>query len=546
VLELLAHELVLRHAATRRDRAAIVAGDRAITYGELAHRIAAIATGLQGRGVRKGDRVVVLIPMSPELYLVLLAIAAIGATAVFVEPKSTLSEIARAVRIARPRAFVAIPRAHALRAAFRDVGRVPLAVLVGPRLLARAAGAVALEDLEIEHDGAALPAVPMTADDPVLLTFSSGSTGAPKAATRSHAFLAAQHAAIERLVDRRSWRRSGRRSGRDPGRDDVDMSAFAIVVLSSLCAGVTAVLPPLGRGGVDDVDGAALVRVIDERGVSVLSGSPAFLAPIFDAARGRHLFGVRRVVSGGAPVPVAMCEAADEVLLPKGRFLVAYGSTEAEPIATIEASEVRSDTAAATRAGRGLCVGRPDPEIRLRLLAPAGGPLAIGPEGIDGLSVRDGEVGEVTVSGPHVNQTYYRNPAAVRATKVVDETGTVWHRTGDAGYLDGDGRLWIVGRIADTVRRGDRDYYPAAVEALAQELPGVERAALVADRAGGARLVVQAARGARGARDSRRIADHLAAAGVPVDAVAFARALPVDPRHRAKLDYRSIREEHSA
>ncbi len=527
---LLAHELVLRHTGAHRDRPAIVSGDETLTYGELGYRVAAVAEGLRRRGVRKGDRVVVLIPMSAELYLVLLAVASLGAVAVFVEPKSSLSEISRVIDIAKPRAFVGIPKAHALRLRYRNVARVPIAIAVTSRLAARAVGAVSLDEIEIEGEGAALPRVAMKPADPVLLTFSSGTTGEPKGAARTHAFLAAQHAAIGRMVRRRD------------GVCEVEMSAFAIVLLSTLCAGNTAVIPRLGRGGVDDVDGAALVRELDARRITILSGSPAFLAPIFDAATGQHLFHLRRIVTGGAPVPVSMCETADETLLPKGSLLVVYGSTEAEPIATIDASEVRNETAAATRAGHGLCVGRPDAEIGLRLLEPTEDALAVGPEGIDGLSITaPREVGEIAVAGPHVNQTYYRNPDAVRRTKLIDETGTVWHRTGDAGYLDEDGRLWIVGRIADIVRRGTDVYHPAAVEAAAQAIPGVERAALIEDGHGGTRLIVQS----RHRIDARSVTDQLADAGIVVDDLRRARELPLDPRHRAKIDYQAVRQEYA-
>ncbi len=544
-----AAHLVLRHAQTRPQHTALVYPDARgygrLTYGELAARVAATAQGLRARGVTPGDRVVVLVPMSPELYVVLLAVAALGAVAVFVEPASTPREIARVVRVARPRAFVGIAKAHVLRLIDRHVARVPIVVLVGSPLLARAAGAVSLADLEAAGAGAPLPRAAGAPDDPALLTFSSGSTGTPKGATRSNAFLAAQHAAIERLV------------ARPAGAEDVHMSAFAIVLLSALSGGMTAVIPRIGRGGVNDVDGNDLAAAIDQLGVNVVSGSPAFLAPIIDAARRRRrpLSGVRRVVTGGAPVPVSLCEAA-EGALPAGELLVVYGSTEAEPIATIEAAAVRAHTAESTRAGAGLCVGTPDPHLELVLLRPTDGPLAVGPGGIAALQVADGEVGEVTVTGDHVNERYYRNPEAERATKLVDESGRVWHRTGDAAYRDIHGRLWIVGRTADVVSAGDRTYHPAAVEAAAQVLPFVDRAALIQSGDGAVVLVVQpvplrsfgaVAHRALSTPASRKEAVRVALerAGVIVDRVELTRALPVDPRHRAKLDYPAIRRQYA-
>lgn len=522
----LAHELVLRHARTAPDRPALVAGDRVVRYGELAERATALAAGLAARGVGRGDRVAVLVPMSPDLYVAVVAIVSLGAIAAFVEPRSSARDIARAIGAAAPAAFIGVPRAHALRAAFAEVARVPVAIATASRGVARTVAAVALSDVEADGRGARAPRATVQPHDPALLTFSSGTTGTPKAVARSHALLAAQHAAIEHMVAPQRPR-------------EVHMTAFAIVALSGLASGHTVVIPPLGRG-VDRVHRDRVARDLVARGVTVVSGSPAFLQPVVSAAPRAALATVRRVITGGAPVPVDLCERAAERLPRGASMLVVYGSTEAEPIATIDAADVCGDLAAATRAGRGLCAGRPVPQVDVRLLRPTAGPLAVGPEGLAGLCVPPGEVGEVAVAGPHVNERYWRNRDAERATKVTDERGRVWHRTGDAAYFDDRGRLWLVGRIGDAVRVGDGARYSSAVEAVARTVPGVDRAALIADRGGRPRLVVQGRRRAR-----RPLAAALAAAGIPDAAITFARRLPVDPRHRAKLDHHAIRQRYA-
>lgn len=561
-------QLILRHAESEPARIALIAPTAkreygATNYADLASRVAAAAAGFSARGVRRGDRVVVLVTMSTDLYVVLLAIVSLGATAVFVEPASTPKEMARVIRVVRPVGFIGIPKAHVLRFIEPALGKVPMVVSVGDTLAARLTFAEPLSAIEAAHRGAALPPSNNAADDPALLTFSSGSTGVPKGATRSHAFLTAQHHAIEGLLDRQV------------GQQDVDLSAFAIVLLSTLAAGHTAMIPRMGRRGVDDIDGGALARAIADHGVTVISGSPAFLAPIF-AEDKSHLAGVRRIVSGGAPVPVSMCRDAKKALGRRGSFLVVYGSTEAEPIATIDATEVCDDTGTRTEAGAGLCVGRPDSHVSVALIRPTTEPLLIGPGGMVALSVAQGEVGEVVVAGDHVNKTYYRNKAAERATKLVDETGTIWHRTGDAAYADDRGRLWLVGRVADIVVRQGATYHPAAVEAAAKRLAFVDRAALI-NRGGNGPVNSQSHRRAnrnsgggdhgesdetlllvqqhgragrlaslnplRGAR-ARELTEAMAKAGVIVDEVRFVNELPVDPRHRAKLDYPAIRRRY--
>ncbi len=530
---------ILGHGVATPARVALIHpgadGWSRVSYGDLAARVRRVAAGLARRGVVRGARVVILVPMSVELYVVLLAVASLGAVAVFVEPAATPREMARAIRVTHPVAFIGVPKAHALRLLFPGSTTTAISIVVGGATTARLLGAESLARVEADGADAEAPAVELTGAAPALLTFSSGSTGTPKGAVRSHAFLGAQHDAMAGLLDA---------AGRKDGAPDVHMSAFAIVLLSTLASGHTAVIPRMGKG-VDDIDGAALAAAIRDLGVTVISGSPAFLAPIVTAAerapKPGPLADVRRIISGGAPVPVELCEQAGRVLDPGATFLVVYGSTEAEPISRIDAAEVRVQTAAATRAGAGLCVGRPDPHVRVRLLIPASGqPLVVGPGGLDALEVVAGEVGEVVVAGDHVNKRYFRDAAAERATKIVDDRGEIWHRTGDAAYRDPQGRLWLVGRIGDIVRRGDAVYHPSAVEAAARTLPWVARAALVTDAGGGALLVVEPsawrARGRAG-----ELTRHLAARGVAIDRVELTRKLPVDPRHRAKIDYPAVR-----
>jgi acyl-CoA synthetase (AMP-forming)/AMP-acid ligase II len=130
---------ILDHGATVPSRVALIhprAGDDdgwgRVTYGELAARVHAVAAGLARRGVGRGARVVVLVPMSVELYVVLLAVASLGAVAVFVEPAATPKEMARAIRVTHPVAFIGVPKAHALRLMFPGATATSISVVVGP------------------------------------------------------------------------------------------------------------------------------------------------------------------------------------------------------------------------------------------------------------------------------------------------------------------------------------------------------------------------------------------------------------------------------
>ena len=170
-----------------------------------------------------------------------------------------------------------------------------------------------------------------------------------------------------------------------------------------------------------------------------------------------------------------------------------------------------SQTAQATSTGRGLCVGAPVDSIRVRL---------------------DDE--EILVAGPHVNTTYYRNEAAVKRFKVRDSDGTVWHRTGDLGRFDDQGRLWLLGRREQLVERDGHRIYPFAIELAARSHPSVAQAALIEHER--SVLLVLESTGAPGAG-----LEDLVALDPGIDEVRLVPRIPTDPRHNAKIDYVKLR-----
>lgn len=518
-----------------RGRAGAVAYD-SVTYGQLAADVARCAGGLRALGVEPGDRVLIMVPMSRPLYTFLMAVLKLGATAVFIDPWAPLDQIAYAAELVEPKVFAGVAKAHLLRVMRRAFRRIPIQLVACstwpllPRLLGRS-----VESLY--RGGRAEPVeevVPRDPDDTALITFTSGSSGVPKGSNRTHAFLDAQAIALEHHLER------------EPG--DVDMPALPVFVLNNLVLGVPSVLPLVDFRRIADVEPAAIVQELRDWKVTTIGGSPAYLAPIAAHCRaeGVALETVRGVVTGGAPVPPPLLRELREVCPgARGNVTVLFGSTEAEPVACIEADEVLGETAARTEAGEGNCVGRPVPDVELKVVRPDPGPWQLEGRGWDAVEVAPGEVGELLVTGDHVQKDYYRNPDAVRANKVEGPDGRVWHRMGDLARRDDQGRLWLVGRVHDVVRSGDAVLYPIQVEGRANACPGVRASGLVAlgDRAV---LAIEAA----GADPAPGLAEAVRAAvtgdGFPVDEVVPVAAIPVDPRHNAKVDHGRLRAQLEA
>ncbi|MFL6198860.1 MAG: AMP-binding protein [Thermoanaerobaculia bacterium] len=496
VLSILA-EVARRHP----DRPALILGSRAIAFSTLRERIDRASAGLQREGLQPGDRAIVMIPMSIDLYVAMLALLDLGAIAVFVDPWIGWKQIAAFARYAEPRAWLGIPRSHALRLLS---GSIPITVTTGRRLGPVPARRTLSEIEEPAGDGAVHASQP---DDPALITFTSGSSGEPKGANRTHRFLLAQHRAL---------------AAEFPAREgDVDMPMFPVFALNNLAVGVPSVVPAMDFRRVDRVDAAAILRQMREHGVTTCTASP----PFFDrlAATGENP-GLRRILTGGAPVSDAQL-AAWRRAFPGTEILVAYGSTEAEPVAHLSAEE-RLELK-----GPGFCAGRPIDRIRAKV-------IRIGDEQLRELP--QGEIGELVVTGDHVCRDYYRNPKAVKENKITDAEGTIWHRMGDTGWFDSHGRFWIAGRVHSTIHRGDELIHPQLVEQAAQgEDPRIRRAAAVGL---GERVVLVIETGA-GEELKKDILTRLAAAGQTVDEIRLTREpLPVDPRHNSKIDYSRLRE----
>lgn len=481
---------ILTDVARRHpDRPALILGKESITFSSLRERIDRASAGLQREGLQPGDRAIVMIPMSIDLYVAMLALLDLGAIAVFVDPWIGWKQIASFAAYAEPRAWLGIPRSHLLRLL---AGKIPITVTTGKRFGPFPARRTLSEIEEPPGDGTVHASQP---DDPALITFTSGSSGEPKGANRTHRFLLAQHHAL---------------AAEFPMQDgDVDMPMFPVFALNNLALGVPSVVPAMDFRRVDRVDGAAILRQMKEHGVTTCTASP----PFFDRVAAVGDPGLRRMLTGGAPVSDAQLRAWRRAF-PKTEILIAYGSTEAEPVAHISAEE-RLELK-----GQGFCAGKPIERIRAKLI-PMGD-----------------KIGELAVTGDHVCRDYYRNPKAVKENKIIDPDGTVWHRMGDTGYFDDQGRFWIVGRVHSTIRRGGELIHPQLVEQAARgEDPRIRRIAAVGVEERVV-LVIETDAGEELKKDVQaRLAGHT------VDEIRLTKnPLPVDPRHNSKIDYGKLRE----
>ena len=507
--------------------------DEAISFADLAERSAGYARFFLSQGLTPKDRALLLMPPGIGFYTLFLALARIGVPVMLVDPGVGLEHFKACTRQIRPTVFIAPPRGHLLRLrpgfsgplrAFSPsfvpfastLRELPLAA--GPGGLPAAAGA---SNAGTPFSGKLLDPV-IEENHPALITFTSGSTGRPKAILRTHGFLLRQGDALAALMP--------------AGPGEVEFCSFPVFTLANLAQGVTTLLPPAGARRLADIAMADVLACMRRNSATRLLASPDFCARLCQAAeRGDgSLQGLRVVHTGGGPVQLALLDRL-AALAPEAAIRSLYGSTEAEPIALQDHAAIPEQWRERIRAGGGLPAGRPVASICLRILEDNAGRAlpALSREAFDALCLPSGRAGEIVVSGSLV-QKGYMNPEDDAETKI--RVGdAVWHRTGDAGYCDEDGTLWLLGRCGAKIEVDAGCLYPFAVEAAASLLPEVRRAALV--RARGKSVLAVEGDTLSDAQKAGLLQIHGA-----LDEVVSLSYIPVDARHNSKVLYAELRK----
>jgi acyl-CoA synthetase (AMP-forming)/AMP-acid ligase II len=513
--------ILSEHARSRPNATAIIdpwrRRSRFTSFARLDRAAAQAGQLLRRRGLRPGDAVLVFHPMSAELYIALLAVFRLGLVAMFLDPSAGREHIERCCALHRPRGLIASTKAHLLRLWSPALERIPIKFVIGLPVpgAVRWTRTALMEPIADIH--------PTESDTPALLTFTSGSTGQPKAAVRTHGFLLAQHRSLAESLELTTG--------------EVDLTTLPIVLLANLASGVTSLIPDADLRYPGAINPAPVVEQVRTHAAVSSTASPAFFECLTRhcADRGVTLPSFRKLFSGGAPVFPRLLDQL-QTMAPQADVVAIYGSTEAEPIAHVARRQFEAEDLQAMFRGRGLLAGRPVKTIRLRILRDQWG-QAVGPytEAMFAAECRPaGEPGEIVVSGEHVLTGYLHGLGDSETKFQVD--GVVWHRTGDAGYLDTSGRLWLLGRCSARIDDRHGTLYPFAAETAVYQDPNVRRAAFVARN--GRRLL--AVEFYQPPTDPALAELRQALAWTHCDDFKTFPGIPVDKRHNAKIDYPAL------
>jgi len=452
------------------NRVAIVDGKgRETTFAQLKTRADGFAAAWRRKGIRAGDRVLLAMPVDADLYAALAALWSLGVTVVLPEPAMGIAGLRHAAKVTKVSAFCSAGIYGVLKYALPEMW-------FATHLRAHAQSGTF--QLPTPQD-----------DDIALVSFTSGTSGAPKAIPRSHGFLGAQQAAIAPMLDSDQTER--------------DLVTFPVFVLINIAAGRTSILPNWKMSRLAKLAPEHLCDWITSQ-----HATRALLPPSLCEKLNEVPVGLTRIFTGGGPVfPHVLDRLTDAKQDLK--VTAVYGSTEAEPIAHLDARTITESDRTAMLSGSGLLVGKPVDVVDVRIVSD-----------------------EIQVAGDHVNAGYL-DPAHDAENKI-KEGNTVWHRTGDAGTFDDEGRLWLWGRVGTTVMIDGTPTYPFAIEVAAQQWNGVQRSALVT-HLDAAALVI--AGDPKNENDWKQKARDLG-----IKQVIHVMQMPMDKRHASKVDRKALAE----
>ena len=503
-------------------RDAVVYENERFTYGELLEVAAGLAARLRDRyGLERGNRIAVALRNYPEWPLAFWAAIALGLVVVPLNAWWTAREMRYALEDSDARLLVADGEridvlgdslsGLALRGviAVRYTGELP-------------AGAERWEDVrdELELD-VPLPDVELQPDDDATILYTSGTTGTPKGAIGTHRnhvtnlMNTALNGALNLAI-----------AGEDPPKEQpVYMTTFPIFHIAGQTGMQFSALSGSKLVLLYRWDTAKALEVIEGERVSSMAAVPKTVRRLLESSElaRRDVSSLAGLASGGAPVPPDLILRIDRQFSSAVAPANGYGLTETTSAVVINSGQEYVDHPDS--------VGRPVVGADLRVVDPASGE-----------DVASGQVGELWVRGPNVVRGYWNKPEETAASFTEG-----WFHTGDLGYMDDDGLVYVVDRLKDVVIRGGENVYCAEVEAVLFEHPAVDDVAVIGlpDELLGEEVAAIVNPKPDASADGEELRAHAAEhlAGFKVPGVIVFRDAPLPRTATGKVLKRELREE---
>ena len=386
-----------------------------VTFTQIDEKSNYVCDYLRKKNFKKGDKIVVFIPIGVEFYLILTAIFKMGIQAVFIDPYAGIEHINKCCEMISPDGIIG-SRKTLLKGFF----------LKGIRKIGKKINYIKV----MKYSEKFLINEKIEENTPALISFTSGSTGFPKIIMRTHKFLLGQHNVLEKNIKFE--------------KETSVYSSFPIFLFSHIATGTTTFIPDLNWKKPAESNFKNIVQQIMENNIQNVILPPVIFENIVKFCKDEKitLENVQKVYTGGAPVFYSLMKKIKEVFT-NAKIIALYGASEAEPISVLNFEDITEEDIENMKNGKGLLAGKIVNEIELII------------EKLDNVKDSSELKGEILVKGENVVNGY------LNVEKNPDEN---WHRTGDMGYINKKGQLMLLGRVKGLIQIEENIYYPFTIE----------------------------------------------------------------------------------
>lgn len=457
---------------------------RQLSYRQFVDRVERAVSGL--KSLNAGTITVLALPFGIDYCVLVFALFRLGAVPMFIDPRMGLANLRRCLRAIPPQAIIGGRLAQTI-----------VQLVAGKRIGQK----FCLADCFAERKSTTIA----VQQELAAITFTSGSTGSPKAVCYSHKIFRAQIGALAKVfaVDPASY----------------DLATFPLFALFGPLMGRTTVLPYMDMTQPAQAKAHYLYQAIVKFAIRTMFCSPAVLDNLasYGHQKSYKLSTIRQILCAGAPVNPRIIKAISPLLTHDAQLLTPYGATEVLPVAVVT-SKTLAVTSKLTAQGKGICVGQPIVGVDVRII-----------------EQEDDGVGEIIVAAPWL-ASYYDSQANARSKLVVD--GKTFHRMGDVGYFDEQGQLWYCGRKSQQLSSNGKKLNTICYEGIFNNHPAVKRSALISLKiAGQPQAVICIERLPNIPKNQLYQELHQLAQkfSLPIARFIIVKQLPVDKRHNAKI-----------
>lgn len=491
----LAYELVENYKKYP-DKIVIIDKKEQITYKKLYTKVAGFKEYLLKKGIKQGQKILVLTQMSKELYIVLISLWSIGAIPCFMDAGFIKSGM-KNNEYNSIKAIIGTKK-YILYSNINNNLR-KLNTKIDVSIINKLKTSEKLEVQEVEKDFSAI------------LTYTSGTTGKPKIASRSHTFLKCQE---KILINTLNYE-----------KEDIEISTIPIFTLSNISAGISTLIAQANFSNLGKTKPKKIINQIKKHKVNRIMAAPGLLQIIvkYGIKNNIQIENVKKVFTGGGAVFIDLINNIKKVF-PKAKIITLYGSTEAEPISECDVTNISKKDIDKIKNGYGILAGNIIGVKKCKLIKNDKKEIGkITTEEFNKMQVQDN--GEIVVTGENVLKGYVGGIGDRENKFYVEEE--IFHRTGDIGSFDKKGRLWLKGRI--------KEPYFSIEAALHAKFENIGKTAVLKNN-NKITIIIEKTCKIPIEKIKKEIDFD------KIEEIRYIKKIPVDKRHNTKVDYNELRK----